>query len=236
MAEFSGKKVVIIGGSRGMGASMVKRFASLGANTVFTYAASEEAAQSVAGTSGAQAVRVDSRDRDAVVKFIAGQGPIDVLIISAGTVPFGPAASIDSALIDEMLEVNWRSPYFGIVEASKTMPNGGRIILIGSAAPDRVTGEVAAYASIKGSYRALVSHLAREWGDRDITINVIQPGNTDTDKNPADSPYADYQRSMSAIKKHISPEEIADMALYLSGPSGRLITGAVINVDAGLAC
>jgi cyclic-di-GMP-binding biofilm dispersal mediator protein len=236
MADFSGKKVVIVGGSRGMGASMVKRFASLGANTVFTYAASEEAAQSVAGASGAQAVRVDSKDRDAVVSFIAGQGPIDVLIISAGTVPVGPAISIDPAAIDEMIEVNWRSPYFGIVEAAKTMPNGGRIILIGSAAPDRVTGEVAAYASIKGSYRALVSHLAREWGERDITVNVIQPGNTDTDKNPADGPWGDYMRSLSAIKKHISPEEIADMALYLSGPSGRLITGTVITVDAGLAC
>jgi cyclic-di-GMP-binding biofilm dispersal mediator protein len=235
MAEFSGKKVVVIGGSRGIGAATVKRFAALGAETIFTYASSAEAAQAVAAAAGARAERVDSADRDAVVKFIASEGPIDVLVVSAGVVPFGAALTVDPAEIDQMIEINWRSPYFAIVEAARKMPNGGRIMLIGSAAADRVTGEYAAYSSIKSSYKALAEHLAHEWGAREITVNVIQPGNTDTDKNPADGPYADYMRSMSPIKKHVKPEEIADLAVYLAGPSGAMITGTTINVDGGLA-
>jgi cyclic-di-GMP-binding biofilm dispersal mediator protein len=235
MAEFSGKKVIIVGGSRGMGAEMVKRFAAMGAETIFTYAKSAEAAEALAAGNGARAVQVDSADRDALVQFIAGEGAIDVLIISAGVFVGGDPLTLDTAEVDRMFDINFRSPYFAVIEAARKMPDGGRIILIGSAAADRVGGaDYAPYAMTKSSYKTLARYLAYAWGSREITVNVIQPGHTDTDMNPADGPYGEYMRSQSPIKKHVKPGEIADYAVFLAGPSGAMITGTILNVDGGL--
>ena len=236
MGEFSGKKVIVIGGSRGMGAAMVKRFATMGAQTIFTYAKSTEAAEALAATQGARAVRVDSADRDALVQFIEGEGAIDVLIVSAGIFVGGDPLTIDSAQIDRMIDINMRSPYFAIIAAARKMPKGGRIMLIGTAASDRALGaSYAPYVMTKSALKGLVRYLAYAWGSREITVNLIQPGNTDTAMNPADGPHAEYMRSLSPIKKHVKPDEIAAYAVFLAGPDGAMITGTVLNVDGGLA-
>lgn len=237
MADYSGKKVVVVGGSRGMGAAAVKRFAAMGADTVFTYGSSKDAADALAAAHGARAVQIDSADRDKLIAFIANQGPIDILIISAGVfVGFDPENG-NMAEVDRMFDINVRSPYFAAVEAAKSMPNGGRIMLIGSAAADRVIMGAAnfPYAVAKSAYKTLVRYLGFMLGEREITVNLIQPGNVDTAMNPADGPYGDYMRSLTPIKRHMSADEIVDTIAFLASPSGAMITGVTLNVDGGMA-
>jgi cyclic-di-GMP-binding biofilm dispersal mediator protein len=236
MADFAGKKVVIIGGSRGQGAAAVKRFAGMGADTVFTYGSSKEEADALVASYGVRAAQIDSADRDKLVAFIASEGPIDILVICAGIyVGFDPDNS-NMAAIDRMFDINMRSPYFAVVEATKKMPNGGRIILIGSAGVDRaiMSPDNMPYSMAKGTYKTLARYLGYALGDREITVNLIQPGNVDTAMNPVDGPYADYMRSLTPIKRHMSPDEIVDTIVFLAGPTGSMITGVSLNVDGGM--
>src|SRR5437868_14656740 len=83
MAEFSGKNVLVLGGSRGIGAAIVRRYAKGGGNIAFTYAGSKEAAQALAAETGAEAIRTDSADRKALTATVASRGAIDVLVINA---------------------------------------------------------------------------------------------------------------------------------------------------------
>jgi cyclic-di-GMP-binding biofilm dispersal mediator protein len=236
MSDFAGKKVVVIGGSRGQGAATVKRFAGLGADTVFTYGSSRAEADALVAAHGVRAVQIDSADRDKLVAFVASEGPIDILVICAGIyVAFDPDNS-NMAAIDRMFDVNMRSPYFAVVEAVKAMPDGGRIILIGSAGVDRaiMSPDNMPYSMAKGTYKTLVRYLGYALGDRAITVNLIQPGNVDTAMNPVDGPYADYMRSLTPIKRHMSPDEIVDAIIFLAAPTGSMITGQVLNVDGGM--
>ena len=91
MAVFTNKSVLVLGGSRGIGAAIVRRFASDGASVVFSYAGSREVAEKLAEDTGSKAVQADSADRDAVTKLVRESGPLDVLVVNAGVAIFGDA-------------------------------------------------------------------------------------------------------------------------------------------------
>jgi cyclic-di-GMP-binding biofilm dispersal mediator protein len=219
-----------------MGAAAVKRFSGLGADTVFTYGSSKEAADSLVAAHGVRAEQIDNADRDKLVAFIAKEGPIDVLVISAGMFVGFDSENGNKDAIERMFDVNVLSPYFAVVEAVKTMPEGGRVILIGSAAPDRaiMSPDNMPYAMAKGTYKTLVRYLGFALGDRRITVNLIQPGNVDTAMNPADGPYGEYMRSLTPIKRHMSADEIVDAIMFLASPAASMITGVSLNVDGGM--
>jgi cyclic-di-GMP-binding biofilm dispersal mediator protein len=235
MAEFSGKNVLVLGGSRGIGAAIVRRFAKGGGTVAFTYAGSKEAAQALAAETGAEAIRTDSADRKALTATVASRGAIDVLVISAGTLVMGDPLTLDPDAIDRMITINVNAPYHAAVEAARKMPDGGRIIVLGS-----VNGDVmpfpggAAYALTKSAIQGMVRGLARDFGPRGITVNAIQPGPTDTDMNPAGGPMAELMHSFMAIKRHIRSDEIAEFAAYLAGPHAAMMTGAFHTVDGGM--
>jgi cyclic-di-GMP-binding biofilm dispersal mediator protein len=236
MNSFGGKKVLVIGGSRGIGAAIVRRFASAGATVVFTYSASREAADAVAKQTGARAARVDSADRDAVVEFVASCGPLDVLVVNAGVVVFGDPAIIATDTVDRLFAVNIHSPYFAAVEASKRMPDHGRILIIGSANGDTVPFVgLTAYAMSKSAVQGLARGLARDLGPRGITVNVIQPGPTDTDMNPAGGPMEQMMLAGLSIKRYGKADEVAAMAFFLAGPEAGYVTGSIQSMDGGMA-
>ena len=110
MASCTTPKVLILGGSRGIGAAIVRRFAGDGANVVFSYAGSADAAAALATETGASAIRVDSADRDALVSAVADQGAIDILVINAGTAVIGDPLESDAAIVDRMIDINVRAP------------------------------------------------------------------------------------------------------------------------------
>ncbi|MBH1999450.1 MAG: SDR family oxidoreductase [Sphingomonadaceae bacterium] len=236
MTDFTSKKALVLGGSRGIGAAIVRRFAKDGAGVVFTYAGSHDAAQSLAAETGASAIRSDAADRQAVIDVVAAQGALDLLVVNAGALVMGNPLELDADAVDRMIDINVRAPYHAAVEAARRMNDGGRIIVIGSTNGDRIPFEGgAAYALTKAALQGMARGLARDFGARGITINIIQPGPTDTDMNPADGPMSSQMHSFMAIKRHATGDEIAGMAAYLAGPEAGIITGALHTIDGGFA-
>lgn len=230
--RFSNKSVLVLGGSRGIGAAIVRRFASEGALVVFSYAGSREAALQLAQETGSKAVLTDSSDRDAVIERVRNAGPLDVLVVNAGIAIFGDALEQDSDATDRLFRINIHAPYHAAVEAARQMPEGGRIIIIGSVNGDRMpVPGMASYAVSKSALQGLARGLARDLGPRGITINVVQPGPVDTDANPAEGPMKELMHSFMAIKRHGRPEEVAGMVAWLAGPEASFVTGAMHTID-----
>lgn len=233
---FSERKAFVVGGSRGIGASIVRHFTSAGATVMFTYAASVDAANQLAAATGAKAIQVDAGTRDDLIATIRDAGPIDIFVYNAGLLVVGDPLTLDAGEIDRMFDVNVRGAYFGSIEASRLMPDGGRILVIGSDTADNMPFPgLAAYVLTKAALQGMVRGLSRDLGPRDITINVLQPGPTDTDMNPADGPRATGMLGQMAIKRYGTADEVASLALYLAGPMARGITGAARTIDGGFA-
>jgi len=229
---FENKKVLVLGGSRGIGAAIVRRFVADGASVTFTYSGSPNAAHALAAESGATAEKTDSADRDAVIARVRDTGPLDVLVVNSGIAIFGDALEQDPDAVDRLLRINVHAPYHASVEAARTMGDGGRIIVIGSVNGDRMpVPGMASYAVSKSALQGLARGLARDFGPRGITINIVQPGPIDTDANPEDGPMKDLMHSFMAIKRHGRPEEVAGMVAWLAGPEASFVTGAMHTID-----
>lgn len=232
MTSFNGKSVLVTGGSRGIGAAIVKRFASEGASVTFSYSGSREAAEQLAKETGSTALPSDSADREAVIKLVRDAGPLDILVVNAGIALFGDALEQDADAVDRLFRINIHAPYHAAVEAARQMPEGGRIIVIGSVNGDRMpVPGMASYAVSKSALQGLARGLARDFGPRGITINVVQPGPIDTDANPEDGPMKAQMHSFMAIKRHGRPEEVAGMVAWLAGPEASFVTGAMHTID-----
>jgi len=243
MASLTGKAALVTGGSRGIGAAIVLRLASEGASVAFTYSASSEQANSlveqIAQTGGkAIAIKADAADQEAVraaVRETAKQfGKIDILVNNAGIIVLGLITEIKEADFQRILSINVHSVFTATQEAVHHMPDGGRIIHIGSVNSDRmpfVGGSV--YALTKGAIFSFTKGLARDLGPRNITVNNIQPGPVDTDANPAGGPFAETMLGLMALKRYGKGEEIAGMVSYLAGPEAGYITGASLLIDGG---
>ena len=248
MTAFHNKSVLVLGGSRGIGAAIVRRFVADGASVVFSYSGSPEAAErlaaeipssfipsqfsNLAAETGSTAVQADSADRDAVISLVRDSGPLDVLVVNAGIAIFGDALEQDSDAIDRLFRINIHAPYHASVEAARRMPEGGRIIVIGSVNGDRMpVPGMAAYAVSKSALQGLARGLARDFGPRGITVNVVQPGPVDTDANPENGPMKELMHSFMAIKRHGRPEEVAGMVAWLAGPEASFVTGAMHTID-----
>ena len=232
MVMFKGKSVLVLGGSRGIGAAIVRRFRADGAQVTFTYAGSHEVAHQLATETGSTAVLTDSADRDAVIARVRDSGPLDVLVVNAGFALFGDALEQNPDAVDRLFRVNVHAPYHASVEAARQMPDGGRIIVIGSVNGDRMPVQgMASYALSKSALQGMARGLARDFGPRGITINIVQPGPIDTDANPESGPMKDLMHSFMAIKRHGRPEEVAGMVAWLSGPEAGFVTGAMHTID-----
>lgn len=232
MTVFQNKSVLVLGGSRGIGAAIVQRFAADGASVVFSYAGSRDAAQAMAQETGSTAVLADSADRDAIIKLVGDSGPLDILVINAGIILFGDARELDGDAVDRLFRINIHAPYHAAVEAARKMPPGGRIIVIGSVNGDRMPlPGLAAYAVSKSALQGLGRGLARDFGPLGITVNIVQPGPIDTDANPESGPLKELMHSFMAIKRHGRPEEVAGMVAWLAGPEASFVTGAMHTID-----
>ncbi|MET0186633.1 MAG: SDR family oxidoreductase [Achromobacter sp.] len=232
MSIFKNKSVLVLGGSRGIGSAIVKRFAADGARVSFTYANSSDAATLLANETGSTAFLADSADRDAIIERVRESGPLDVLVVNSGIAIFGDALDQDPDAIDRLIRINVHAPYHASVEAARQMPSGGRIIVIGSVNGDRMPlPGMASYALSKSALQGLARGLARDFGPRGITINVVQPGPIDTDANPENGPMKEVMHSFMAIKRHGRPEEVAGMVAWLAGPEASFVTGAMHTID-----
>jgi 3-oxoacyl-[acyl-carrier protein] reductase len=245
MSALSGRRALVTGGSRGIGAAIVRRLAADGAKVAFTYAASGGSADKLRGEVSARggtavAIQADSADAQqvavAVDEVVAAFGGLDILVNNAGVSRSGVVESLPLQDFDRMLAVNVRGVFVAIQRAIPHLGTGGRILTIGSIFAERVPRPGSAvYALTKAALTGLTRGLARELGPRGITVNVIQPGPTATDANPDSGEFADAMRQLTAVGHYGSPDDIASAVAYLASPEAGFITGITWNVDGGFA-
>lgn len=242
--QLDNKRALVTGGSRGIGAAIVKRLAREGAHVALTYVSKPDQANETvkaAQALGVQAlaIQADSADAKAVVaaveRTVAEFGGIDILVNNAGIILFAPIDDYRLEDFDRTLAVNLRAVFVATQAAVKHMKTGGRVITIGSCTADRMPfGGGAVYAMSKAALVGLVKGLARDLGPRGITINNVQPGPIDTDTNPADSDFAEMLRKqVMALPRYGTADEIAAMVAYLAGPEAGFVTGASLTIDGG---
>lgn len=237
----AGRRALVTGGSRGIGAGIVRRLAADGAQVVFTYATSADRAEALVGElqGRAQAVQADSGDA-AQLRAAVGQaatalgGSIDILVSSAGILKLGDIASYPQADFDRMLDVNVRAAFVGIQAALPHMGRGGRIVTIGSMTADlaRYPGG-SVYALTKGALASFVRGLAHDLGPRGITANNLQPGPTETEIVSTDA--YDMIRPLMPVGRLGKDEEIAALVAWICQEEAAFVTGASITVDGGFS-
>ncbi|HEX6418571.1 MAG TPA: SDR family oxidoreductase [Acidimicrobiales bacterium] len=245
MSSLAGRVALVTGGSRGIGAAVARRLAAGGADVALTFARRADAAGKVvadveaAGRRGL-AIAADSSDPAAVVgaveRTVAVLGRLDVLVNNAGVGTYGHLDDLTLADIDRTLAVHARAAVVGAQAAARHMRPGGRIVNVGSSLAERVpVAGWSVYAMSKAALVGLTKGLARDLGPRGITVNVVHPGPIDTDMNPADAPEAEEERTLVALGRYGSADEVADLVAYLASDQARYVTGASILVDGGYA-
>ncbi|NKK70010.1 SDR family oxidoreductase [Rhizobium leguminosarum bv. viciae] len=243
MTKLSGKRALITGASRGIGAAIALRLAREGADVAITYERSADKAQAVIDEikimgRKSLAIQADAADAAAVIAAVelSAQelGGLDILVNNAGQFRMGSLDSLTLTDIDAMLAINVRAIVVASQAAARHIPRGGRIISLGSCVAERVPGpNVSLYALTKTALIGWTKGLAHDLGAKGITVNLVSPGPTDTDMNPASSEIADAQRSYLPIPEYGKPEDIAAMVALVAGPEGGFINGAILNVDGG---
>lgn len=236
----SGRTALVTGGSRGIGAAIVRRLADDGANVAFTYAASADKADALTSQLTAKghnviAIKADSADPDAVKSAVAQTvqrfSGVDILVNNAGILLHGLVDDYALTDFERMVAVNVRAVFVAVQAALPHMTSGGRIITTGSVAADR-TGFPGAsvYSMTKGAVAALTRGLARDLGPRGITVNTVQPGPTESDMSAG---AREIVTPLLATGRMGKDTEIASLVAYLASPESAFITGSALTIDGG---
>ena len=242
--SLANKVALVTGGSRGIGAGIAKRLAADGASVAITYSKGADAAASVVKaieTAGgkALAIQADGTNAAAVQKAVeqtvATFGQLDVLVNNAGTAIPKPFEEATLEELDQVIDLNLRGILVTTQAALKHLPNGGRIIMIGSCLGERtMTPGLAAYSATKAAVKLFTQGLSREVGTRGITVNNVQPGPIDTDLNPASGERAARQKAAVPLDRYGHVDEVAALVAFVAGPESSYINGANLTVDGGI--
>lgn len=236
------KRVLITGGSGGIGAGLVRAFCKNGDDVVFTYHRNLEAAQALAKETGATALCVDLGDSENVRFTVQTAedilGGIDVLVHAAGISCIKLFDMTTDEDWDVLLRANLSSTFYVCREVSKIMlgAHTGRIVLIGSMWGKVGASCEVAYSATKAGVRGMAMALAKELGPSGITVNCIEPGVIDTPMNACFD--ADTKRELAEqtpVGRIGTPEDVAALALFLASDAASFITGQCIGVDGGFA-
>jgi len=249
MISLAGKAALVTGGSRGIGAATVKLFARAGADVVFNYHRSRQAARAVEQEARKNGTRVESLRVDLgkmagarkLVEFARERlGRVDIVVANAGiwNAEDAPVEKLSESEWDEMMRVNLKSVYSVIHCAVPHMiaQRSGRIVAISSTAGQRGEAFHTHYGASKGAIISFVKGLATELAPHNILVNCVAPGWVDTDMS------ATVLRTKAGLKSAIAPiplkrvgtaEEIAGPILFAASDLATFITGEVINVNGG---
>ena len=238
--SFEDRVALVTGGSRGIGAGIVRRLAADGASVAFTYASSEGKAlqlvRDIESAGGkALALKADSgfaRElQDAVARTTEVLGPLDIFVSNAGILTLGTIDSYALEDFDRMVAINVRAAFVGIQAAAQRMNDGGRIVIIGSNNAIRTAFPGASvYSMTKAALTGLVRGAAIDLAPRAITVNNVQPGPTATDMSSA---HAELARTLVPLKRMGDVSEVASFVSYLASEEAGFITGASLTIDGG---
>jgi 3-oxoacyl-[acyl-carrier protein] reductase len=228
-------KILITGGSRGIGAEAVRQFAAKGHRVRFLYEKNHEAAASVAAETGAEAVCCDVADKDAVARAVADFGPVDVLINNAGIAHYGLISQIGKEMWDRVFAVNVHGMYHCIDAVLPGMLQNGSGCIINVTSMWGQTGascEVC-YSATKGAVIALTKALAKELGPSKIRVNAVAPGVILTDMCANISPETmEWLREETPLERHGTPADVVKAMAYLT--EADFVTGQILPVNGGM--
>jgi NAD(P)-dependent dehydrogenase (short-subunit alcohol dehydrogenase family) len=244
----NGKSALITGGSRGIGRAIAQRLAADGALVAIHYGGNDAAAKETLNAieqAGGRAflLRAElgvSGDIDTLFtkleKELAGR-PLDILVNNAAVAPQIGINETSPKEFDRIFAINVRAPFFIIQRALPLIPDGGRIINISSGVTWFAT-PATVYSMTKGALNVLGRSLANSLGARNITVNTISPGITDTDMNPSirdkDSEAVERVAGMTAFGRPGGPADIGDVVAFFASHDARWITGQTLDVNGGL--
>ncbi|MEE2951878.1 MAG: SDR family oxidoreductase [Pseudomonadota bacterium] len=244
MTNLIGTRALVTGASRGIGAAIALALAENGADVAITFQNSPDRAQDVVTkieklSRRATAIQADSGDPAAIKRSVdeavAALGGLDILVNNAAIARYNMIADFTVEDIDALFAVNVRGPILATKAAISHLSAGGRVISIGSAGADRIVGTPGTvYYMTKAALQTFTRGLAHELGPKGITANLVQPGSTDTEMNPASGESGDYQRSLMPLGRFGEPADIAAAVAFLASPAAKHITGSIVTVDGGL--
>ncbi|MGW4800536.1 SDR family NAD(P)-dependent oxidoreductase [Nonomuraea sp. NPDC004297] len=241
MSVLSGKGALVTGGSRGIGKAIVERLTGDGADVVFCYQHSAEAAARVAEETGAHAVRADLGDRADVERLFAEAQArlpgVDILVNNAASAEIQkPIADITDDDYERMFAVNVHAVFLAMRWAARVMRDGGSVVNISSINTQVPAPGLTLYCGGKGAVEQFAKVVAREVGERGITVNTVSSGATDTDMLRAANPpeALEQTKALTALRRLGRPDDIAAVVAFLAGPDGRWITGQNLLAGGGL--
>lgn len=235
-------KIIITGGSRGIGRALVERFCADGHSVAFIYNKSADAAEMLVRSTGAVAIRADIRRSeevdDALNAAVSSLGGVDVLISNAGISGFKLLSDVTDAEWNDMISTNLSGAFY---VTRRVIPHlvkqqSGRIIMIGS-----MWGKVGAsceahYSASKAALRGMTMALAKELGPSNITVNCIEPGVIRTEMNSSlDEASISSLCEDTPLGRMGEPSEVASLAAFLISDQASFITGQCIGIDGGFA-
>lgn len=241
----AGKTVIVTGGSRGIGRSIVLTLAGQGANVTFLYCSNGEAAnQTLAAATGLSGIvkpkKVDIRDADACEKAVEEiadeEGKIDILVNSAGIIRDNILGLLTNEDVEEVLATNVVGVFNVLRPVIPYMisKRRGKIINISSVAGEKGGRGQTNYAASKGAINALTKALAVELAPRNILVNCVAPGVIETEMTEAIRNQAgDVVKSRILLGRFGQPEDVANVVLFFASSLSDYVTGQILHVDGG---
>ena len=239
--SLNGKTAIVTGGSRGIGRAIAEKLAERGASVVVNYtlssAAASEVAQAITKAGGkAIAVQADvSKPADVKRLFADAEkafGKPAIVVANAGVYAQKAIADSTDEDFDNIFSINAKGTFFTLREAARQVQNRGRIVAISTGGTKLFMPGSAAYLGSKGAVEQFVRTLAYELADRQITVNAVSPGFTETDMLP--DKFRDYGAGMSPFKRVGTAQEVADVVAFLAGPEAAWVTGQNIQAGGGI--
>jgi 3-oxoacyl-[acyl-carrier protein] reductase len=236
-----GKIALVTGGSRGIGRAIAKRLAANGASVVINYARSPQAAQEVMKNilaTGGRAITVQADiSKPAEVRRLFNEaekamGHLDIVIANAGVVLEKPLIESTEEDYDSVFNINTKGVFFTLQEASRRVRDGGRIVAVSTGGTKMPFANLSLYLGSKGAIEQFVRSLSRELGSRNVTVNILSPGFTDTDTLLEQ--YRAYGASLSPFNRVGTAKEVADVAAFLASDAAGWVTGQNLQAGGGV--